>query len=369
MAPKKDKAIVEVKDPLDLVIAGLDKKYGEGTLFSLERESRRLCVDVISTGLLSLDEALGIWGWPRGRIIEIAGPEGGGKTALCLSALIAFQNAAPDKHRVYIDAEHSLDLAWMEKLGVRFDDHLKISQPQYAEQALEIAEAIIVSGRASLVVIDSVAALVPKVELEGEMSDQNIGVQARLMSKFFRKVHGAVVENNTTVILINQIRQKISPMPGANEAFPGGNALKFYAHQRLKVSRTGPLKRGEEIIGNVVQVEVKKNKLAAPFKVATLPLLFGDVAPLSKGFSPELSMFEAMVSKGLLRKSGPWYAYGDRQLGQGSINVAKVLKEEPELFQQIYQDYKKTYASKVLPQAEIEGEEEKDAGTTSPAAE
>lgn len=362
---KKDKTLVEVKDPLDLVIAGLDKKYGQGTLFTLQEGTNKLCANAISTGLLGLDEALGIWGWPEGRIIEIVGPESSGKSTLCLSALVAFQNASPDRHRVYIDMEHSLDLTWMKKLGVRFDDHLKISQPQNAEQALEIAEAIIVSGRASLVVIDSVAALVPEKELGGEMSDQQIGLQARLMSKFFRKVHGTIPENNTTVILINQIRQKISSMPGANEAFPGGNALKFYAHQRLRIARTGPLKLGEDIIGNVVQVEVKKNKLASPFKTAILPLLFRPISPLNYGFSPELSMFEAAVNKGIFRKKGSWYSYGDRQLGQGSINVARVLKQEPELFQQIYQNYKKSFSGEAEPppELEIEGEEEDGTGT------
>ncbi|MEO0254043.1 MAG: recombinase RecA [candidate division WOR-3 bacterium] len=319
------------KKALEMAIKQIEKVHGKGAIMRLgERELIK--VPVISTGSISLDLALGIGGYPRGRIIEIFGPEASGKTTLALHAIAEVQKEGGIA--AFIDAEHALDPVYAEKLGVNLSE-LWISQPDTGEQALEIAETLVRSGAVDLIVVDSVAALVPKAEITGEMGEAHVGLQARLMSQAMRKLAGVLNKSKTCAIFINQIRHRIGVLYGNPETTPGGLALKFHASLRLEIKKVETIKSDEEVIGNRVKVKVVKNKLAPPFKEATFDILYG------KGISKESELIDLAVEKGIIQKSGAWYAYKGRQLGQGKDNVRKILEEDKKLFEEIEKELKK----------------------------
>jgi len=317
-APDKDKA-------LELALALIDKQYGKGSVMRLGEEGRAP-IAVIPTGAIALDVALGIGGLPRGRVIEIYGPESSGKTTVALHAVANAQKNGGIA--AFIDAEHALDPEYAKKLGVD-TDALLVSQPDTGEQALEIADMLIRSGALDILVIDSVAALVPRAEIEGEMGDSHVGLQARLMSQALRKMTGAMSNSGTTAIFINQLREKIGVMFGSPETTTGGKALKFYASVRLDVRRIETLKDGGEPVGNRTRVKVVKNKVAPPFKQAEFDILYG------KGISREGSLIDMGVDQGILRKSGAWYTYEGDQLGQGKENARKFLLDNPDIANEI----------------------------------
>ncbi|MEC3974019.1 recombinase RecA [Amycolatopsis sp. H20-H5] len=317
-APDKDKA-------LDLALAQIDKQYGKGSIMRLGDEDRAPMA-VIPTGAIALDVALGIGGLPRGRVVEIYGPESSGKTTVALHAVANAQRAGGIA--AFIDAEHALDPEYAKNLGVD-TDALLVSQPDTGEQALEIADMLIRSGALDILVIDSVAALVPRAEIEGEMGDSHVGLQARLMSQALRKMTGAMSNTGTTAIFINQLREKIGVMFGSPETTTGGKALKFYASVRLDVRRIETLKDGGEPVGNRTRVKVVKNKVAPPFKQAEFDILYG------KGISREGSLIDMGVDQGILRKSGAWYTYEGDQLGQGKENARKFLLDNPDIANEI----------------------------------
>lgn len=311
---------------LDAALKSLDKAFGKGTILRLgDKEVEQ--IDSISTGSVGLDLALGIGGIPKGRIIEIYGPESSGKTTLTLHIIAECQKAGGVC--AFIDAEHALDVKYAKNLGVNTDD-LYISQPDFGEQALEIVETIARSGAIDLIVVDSVAALTPKAEIEGDMGDQHVGLQARLMSQALRKLTGIVHKMNTTVIFINQIRMKIGAMGyGTPETTTGGNALKFYASVRLDVRKVASLKQSEEVIGNRVKVKVVKNKVAPPFRQAEFDVMFGE------GLSREGELIDYGVKLDIVDKSGAWFSYKDKKLGQGRENSKAFLKENPQIAEEI----------------------------------
>jgi recombination protein RecA len=310
------------KKSLDLAIKQIDKAFGKGTLIRLG-DKEVVPTEAISTGSLGLDLALGVGGIPKGRVVEIYGPESSGKTTLTLHAIAECQKAGGVC--AFIDAEHALDTIYARNLGVDIDN-LLVSQPDYGEQALEILETVIRSGAVDLVVIDSVAALTPKVEIDGDMDDQQVGVQARLMSKALRKITGLLNKMNTTVIFINQIRMKIGMTGyGSPETTTGGNALKFYSSVRLDIRRIATLKQGENSIGNRVKVKVVKNKVAAPFKLAEFDIMFGE------GISKMGELVDYGVKLDIVDKAGSWFSYGDSKIGQGKENSKVFLRENPEV--------------------------------------
>ncbi|SDK40105.1 recombination protein RecA [Lentzea albidocapillata subsp. violacea] len=317
-APDRDKA-------LELALAQIDKQFGKGSVMRLGEEGRAP-IAVIPTGAIALDVALGIGGLPRGRVVEIYGPESSGKTTVALHAVANAQKAGGIA--AFIDAEHALDPEYAKKLGVD-TDALLVSQPDTGEQALEIADMLIRSGALDILVIDSVAALVPRAEIEGEMGDNHVGLQARLMSQALRKITGALSSSGTTAIFINQLREKIGVMFGSPETTTGGKALKFYASVRLDVRRIETLKDGGEPVGNRTRVKVVKNKVAPPFKQAEFDILYG------KGVSREGSLIDMGVDQGILRKSGAWYTYEGDQLGQGKENARKFLLDNPDIANEI----------------------------------
>ncbi|OLF04324.1 recombinase RecA [Actinophytocola xinjiangensis] len=317
-APDRTKA-------LDLALAQIDKNFGKGSVMRLGDESRAP-IEIIPTGSIALDVALGIGGLPRGRVVEIYGPESSGKTSLALHAVANAQKAGGIA--AFIDAEHALDPEYAKALGVD-TDALLVSQPDTGEQALEIADMLIRSGALDILVIDSVAALVPRAEIEGEMGDNHVGLQARLMSQALRKIAGALNNSGTTAIFINQLREKIGVMFGSPETTTGGKALKFYASVRLDVRRIETLKDGGEPVGNRTRVKVVKNKVAPPFKQAEFDILYG------KGVSREGSLIDMGVEQGILRKSGAWYTYEGDQLGQGKENARKFLRDNPDIANEI----------------------------------
>jgi len=320
VAPEKEKA-------LDLAVSAIEKQFGKGSIMRLGNEDP-LVKDVaaIPTGSVSLDLALGIGGVPRGRVIEIYGPESSGKTTLCLHIVGEAQKLGGIA--AYIDAEHALDVGYARKLGVRTDD-LLISQPDTGEQALEIAEMLVRSGAVDVLVVDSVAALVPKAELEGEMGDAHMGVQARLMSQALRKLTGTISKSQTCVIFINQIRMKIGVMFGNPETTTGGNALKFYASQRLDIRRIGAIKNGEEVIGSRTRVKVVKNKVAAPFKEVEFDILYGS------GISREGDILDLAVTLNMVEKSGSWFSFNGERIGQGREQSKDYLKAHPEVITEL----------------------------------
>jgi protein RecA len=310
---------------LGLALAQIDKQFGKGSVMRLG-ERPDMPMAVIPTGSIALDVALGIGGLPRGRIVEIFGPESSGKTTVALHAVANAQRLGGIA--AFIDAEHALDPDYAQALGVD-TDALLVSQPDTGEQALEIADMLIRSGALDIIVIDSVAALVPKAEIEGEMGDSHVGLQARLMSQALRKITGALNSSNTTAIFINQLREKIGVMFGSPETTTGGRALKFYASVRLDVRRVESLKDGSEVVGNRTRVKVVKNKLAAPFKQAEFDILYG------QGISREGSLIDVGVEQGIIRKSGAWYTYDGDQLGQGKENARNFLKANPDVAAEI----------------------------------
>jgi recombination protein RecA len=310
---------------LETALLQIERQFGKGSVMRLGEETRAP-VEVIPTGSISLDVALGIGGLPRGRIVEIYGPESSGKTSLALHAVANAQKAGGIA--AFIDAEHALDPDYAQKLGVD-TDALLVSQPDTGEQALEIADMLIRSGAIDIIVIDSVAALVPKAEIEGEMGDSHVGLQARLMSQALRKVAGALNQTKTTAIFINQLREKIGVMFGSPETTTGGKALKFYASVRLDVRRIETLKDGTDAVGNRTRVKVVKNKMSPPFKVAEFDILYG------VGISREGSLIDLGVEQAIVRKSGAWYTYDGDQLGQGKENARTYLRENPDLANEI----------------------------------
>lgn len=310
---------------LNSVIEKIEKEHGKGAIMKLGDEHFAE-VEVIHSGSLSLDYALGVGGYPRGRIIEIFGPEASGKTTLAIHAIAEAQKVGGIA--AYIDAEHAFDRTYAEKLGVDLNN-LYISQPDYGEQALEIADSLIRSGAIDVIVIDSVAALTPKAELEGDMGDAKLGLQARLMSQALRKLNANISRTKTCCIFINQLREKIGVLFGNPETTTGGNALKFYSSVRLDIRKISQIKEGEETLGNRVKVKVVKNKVASPFKSAEFDILFGE------GISFVGEVIDLGVEKNIIKKSGSWYAYNDIKLGQGRDSVKQLLKDNPELLNEI----------------------------------
>ena len=314
----KDKA-------LEQVLSDIEKQFGKGSIMKLG-DNKHMKVDVCSSGCLSLDIALGVGGYPRGRIIEIYGPESSGKTTFALQAIAEHQKLGG--RAAFFDAEHALDPVYAEKLGVNIDE-LLLSQPDTGEQALEICEALVRSEAISIIVIDSVAALVPQAEIDGEMGDSHVGLQARLMSQALRKLSGTINKTNTTCIFINQLREKVGVMFGNPETTPGGRALKFYSSVRLEIRRNEQLKMGDGIVGNKTSVKVVKNKVAPPFKSCTVDIMYGE------GVSREGEVIDLASEAGIVDKTGAWYSYQGEKLGQGKENVKLLLKDNPELKEEI----------------------------------
>ncbi len=311
---------------LSLALGTIEKAYGKGAIMRLGDAPAATDIPVISSGSISLDLALGTGGYPRGRIVEVYGPEASGKTTLTLHAIAECQKQGGIA--AFIDAEHALDPVYARKLGVNVDE-LLVSQPDHGEQALEIADTLVRSGAVDVIVIDSVAALVPKAEIEGEMGDSHVGLQARLMSQALRKLTGTVQKSRTTLFFINQIRMKIGVMFGSPETTTGGNALKFYASQRLDIRRIGTIKVGDQAIGNRSRVKVVKNKLAPPFRLCEFDILFG------KGISRSGDVLDLGVEARIINKSGAWYSYKDDRIGQGRDNARNFLEEHPEMLKEI----------------------------------
>ena len=317
-----DNDLEKRKKTLDVAIAQIIKDFGKGAIMRLGTEGVINDIPAISTGCLSLDLATGVGGMPRGRIVELFGTESSGKTTLALHVVAEAQKK--DGIVAFIDAEHALDAKYARKLGVKTDD-LLISQPDTGEQALEIAETLVRSGAVDVIVIDSVAALVPKAEIEGDMGDATMGQQARLMSQAMRKLAGVVSKTRTTLIFINQLREKIGIMFGNNETTTGGRALKFYSSMRLDIRKISSIKQGQDIIGNRTKVKVVKNKVAAPFKEAEFDIVYGE------GISKEGDILDLAVAHNLFQKSGAWYSYGEQRIGQGRESVKEFLKQHPEI--------------------------------------
>ena len=321
MATQDDK-----KKALELTIRNVEKQFGKGAIMRLGEGSPMETVQVVPTGSISLDIALGTGGYPRGRVVEIYGPESSGKTTLTLHAIAECQRRGGIA--AFIDAEHALDVSYARSLGVNIDE-LLVSQPDTGEQALEIADMLVRSNAVDVVVIDSVAALTPKAELEGEMGDSHVGLQARLMSQALRKLTGALSKSNACLFFINQIRLKIGVMFGSPETTSGGNALKFYASVRLDIRRIGALKNGDNIVGNRTRVKVVKNKLAAPFKEIEFDIMYG------RGISKEGDLVDLGTDIGIIEKSGSWYSYEGERLGQGRENAKQLLLDQPEIARRI----------------------------------
>lgn len=326
--------MMEKKKALEMALGQIEKQFGKGAVMKLG-ESTHLNIETIPTGAIGLDIALGVGGVPRGRVVEIFGPESSGKTTVALHIIAEAQKAGGDA--AFIDAEHALDPNYAKKLGVDIDN-LIVSQPDTGEQALEIAEALVRSGAIDVIVIDSVAALVPKAEIDGEMGDSHIGLQARLMSQALRKLAGVISKSKTTAIFINQLREKVGVMFGNPETTPGGRALKFYATIRLDVRRIESLKQGTDVIGNRTKVKVVKNKVAPPFKEAEFDIIYG------LGISKEGSILDVGASLDIVNKSGAWFSYNGQRIGQGRENVKQFLRDNQEITREIEQKIRENYS-------------------------
>ncbi len=318
---KKSEEVKDKDKALEQVLADIEKQFGKGAIMRLGSDDH-LNIETISSGSLSLDIALGVGGYPKGRIIEIYGPESSGKTTFALQAIAEHQKLGG--RAAFIDAEHALDPVYAERLGVNIDE-LLLSQPDTGEQALEICDALVRSEAISIIVIDSVAALVPQAEIDGEMGDSHVGLQARLMSQALRKLNGTISKTNTTVIFINQLREKVGVMFGNPETTTGGRALKFYASVRLEIRRSEQLKMGEGVVGNKTSVKVVKNKVAPPFKSCVVDIMYGE------GVSREGEVIDLASDANILEKTGAWYSYQGEKLGQGKENVKLLLKDNPDL--------------------------------------
>ncbi|MCL6585515.1 MAG: recombinase RecA [Anoxybacillus sp.] len=318
---------------LEQALKQIEKQFGKGSIMKLGEQAERQ-ISTISSGSLALDIALGVGGYPRGRIIEIYGPESSGKTTVALHAIAEVQRQGGQA--AFIDAEHALDPIYAKNLGVNIDE-LLLSQPDTGEQALEIAEALVRSGAVDIIVIDSVAALVPKAEIEGDMGDSHVGLQARLMSQALRKLSGAINKSKTIAIFINQIREKVGVMFGNPETTPGGRALKFYASVRLEVRRAEQIKQGNDMVGNKTKIKVVKNKVAPPFKTADVDIMYGE------GISREGEIIDMGSELDIIQKSGSWYSYKDERLGQGRENAKQFLKENPQIAEEIAKEIRNHY--------------------------
>lgn len=330
------KTAKEIKDKdkaLEQVLADIEKQFGKGAIMKLGEDSH-MEIDVTSSGSLTLDVALGVGGYPKGRIIEIYGPESSGKTTFALQAIAEVQKSGG--RAAFIDAEHALDPVYAKNLGVNIKE-LLLSQPDTGEQALEICEALVRSEAVNIVVIDSVAALVPQAEIDGEMGDSHVGLQARLMSQALRKLSGTINKTKTTAIFINQLREKVGVLFGNPETTPGGRALKFYSTIRLDVRRAEQIKNGEQVIGNRTNIKVVKNKVAPPFRTATVDIMYGE------GVSREGEIIDIASELGIIDKSGAWYAYNGEKIGQGKENVKTFLKENPKLRDELEQKVREHY--------------------------
>ena len=332
---------------LSAALAQIERQFGKGSVMRMGDSNLGRDIEAISTGSLGLDIALGIGGLPKGRVVEIYGPESSGKTTLTLQVIAACQRNGGTA--AFIDAEHALDPSYAEKLGVRVED-LLISQPDTGEQALEITDMLVRSAAVDVVIIDSVAALTPKAEIEGEMGDTHVGLQARLMSQALRKLTANIKRSNTLVIFINQIRMKIGVMFGSPETTTGGNALKFYASVRLDIRRVGAIKRGEEVVGSETRVKVVKNKVAPPFKQAEFDILYNE------GISRESEIINLASQLGFIEKSGAWYSYNQEKIGQGKENVRGYLKEHPEISKLLEQKIRAELLVKKVPASEAVAE-------------
>jgi recombination protein RecA len=342
------------KKALAAALSQIDKQFGKGSVMRMGDANAVRNIEVVSTGSLSLDLALGVGGLPRGRVVEIYGPESSGKTTMTLHVVAEAQKAGGTC--AFIDAEHALDPVYAEKLGVDMDE-LLVSQPDTGEQALEITDMLVRSGAVDVVVVDSVAALTPKAEIEGDMGDSHVGLQARLMSQALRKLTANIKRSNCIVIFINQIRMKIGVMFGSPETTTGGNALKFYASVRLDIRRIGAIKKGDEVIGNETRVKVVKNKVAPPFRQATFEILYGE------GVSREGEIIELGVGQGLIEKSGAWYSYNGERIGQGRENVRNFLKENPDIARHIESQIRAALIPDETDVSEAEDEAPQDSGS------
>ena len=336
------------KRAIDLAVSTIEKQFGKGSILTMNGEGIDYTIGMFSSGSPSIDIALGIGGFPRGRVIEIYGPESSGKTTLALHAVAEIQKTGGVA--AFIDAEHALDINYARRLGVNVDD-LLVSQPDTGEQALEIVDVLLRSGAIDLVVVDSVAALVPRAEIEGEMGDTHVGLQARLMSQALRKLTGTVSKSNASVIFINQIRMKIGVMFGNPETTTGGNALKFYASVRLDVRRIAAIKDGDEVVGNRTRVKVVKNKVAPPFRQAEFDILY------NQGISMEGDLLDLGVEDGFVEKSGSWYSYDGERIGQGRENARRFMKENPDVSERLADQ---VYAAKGLKRQARAGLEDAD---------
>jgi recombination protein RecA len=326
--------MMERRKALEMALGQIEKQFGKGAVMKLG-ESTHMNIETIPTGAIGLDIALGVGGVPRGRVVEIFGPESSGKTTVALHIIAEAQKAGGDA--AFIDAEHALDPVYAKNLGVDIDN-LIVSQPDTGEQALEIAEALVRSGAIDVIVIDSVAALVPKAEIDGEMGDTHVGLQARLMSQALRKLAGVISKSKTTAIFINQLREKVGVMFGSPETTPGGRALKFYASVRLDVRKIETMKQGTDVIGNRTKVKVVKNKVAPPFKEAEFDIIYG------KGISQEGSVLDVGVTLDIVNKSGAWFSYNGQRIGQGRENVKQFLRENKEICKEIEGKIRENYS-------------------------
>lgn len=330
--PTTERAQRERTRAIDVAVTQIEKQFGKGSIMRLGQKGAATSTPSISTGSISIDYALGIGGVPRGRVTEIYGPEASGKTTLALQ--IVAQAQAKGGHAAFVDAEHALDPKYMKQLGVDLDN-LLVSQPDNGEQALEIVEVLVRSGGVDVVVVDSVAALVPRTEIEGDMGDAQVGLQARLMSQALRKLTGVVAKSHTSLIFINQLRMKIGVMFGNPETTTGGRALKFYSSVRIDIRRIGAIKDADRVVGGRTRVKVVKNKLAPPFREAEFDIMYGE------GISREGDLLDLAVDKNIVEKSGTWFSYSGERLGQGRENVKRLLKEKPELFVTIERQVRK----------------------------
>ncbi len=339
----------EKRKALDAAMSQIEKQFGKGSVMKLG-DFKSMEIEAISTGALNLDIALGIGGIPRGRIIEIYGPESSGKTTLALHAVAEAQKTGGEA--AFIDAEHALDPSYAKKIGVDVDN-LIVSQPDTGEQALEIAEALIRSGAIDIVVVDSVAALVPKAEIDGDMGDAHVGLQARLMSQALRKLAGTINKTNATIIFINQLREKVGVMFGNPETTAGGRALKYYASVRMDIRRIEAIKQDGEVVGNRTRVKIVKNKVAPPFREAEFDIVYG------KGISKEGSVLDLAVDLDIIEKSGSWFSYNGEKIGQGRENVKRQLAENPKFMQEVEKKVRDNF-NKAFENALVEGEKEDD---------